>query len=173
MAGSEKGSDWFKEFKKANNTPPPNSVPAPKPESGAERRRHMRFEVDEASTTLYREAFLNFIGLGKDNKARLALDLSSGGACVLTKERLKPGTRVRLRIQMEKYNDAVVADGEIRWCHQRPERPDYQAGVMFVDLDSNQASKIAAMEDWFTSPQYKAVRATRARKRASDIILPK
>lgn len=173
MADSPKDSDWFKEFQKVNATPPPNSSPVPKPESGSERRRHSRFEVDEASTTLYREGFLNFIGLGRNNTARLALDLSSGGACVLTKERLKPGTRVRLRIQMEKYNDAVEADGEVRWCHQRPERPDYQAGVMFVDIDANQASKIAAMQDWFTSPQFKAVRATRARKRASDIILPK
>src|SRR5436190_14332169 len=90
-------SDWFAEFKKVNpaTTPPApvreqteSSKEAGKP---GERRRYHRFEIDECQATLYREGLLNVLGVGKNNRARAALDLSEGGARFLTYERLPVG----------------------------------------------------------------------------------
>jgi hypothetical protein len=167
---------WFQEFKQLN-TPPP-AVPAKTPSSGenaaADRRRHLRFEVDEARATLYREGFLSTFGLTKENKARAALDISQGGVRLLTSERIPPGTKVRIRVEMEKYQDAIEAVGVIRWSFQSTgNATDFYAGAMFVDLDSGQAKKIGLMREWFTSPQYKALKENRATRKSSNVIFPK
>lgn len=66
-------------------------------------RRHRRFGVDEASAALYREGLLLKLGLGKRNRARAAVDLSEEGIRLVAAVPLLPGTRVRIRIEMEKY----------------------------------------------------------------------
>lgn len=161
-------ADWFAEFKKINKggsggTAGAQADPTPggskKP---AERRSHGRFEVDECSATLYREGILNVFGVGKGNQARAALDLSEGGVRFLIHERIPVGTKVRMIIQMEKYKDAIEASGEIRWCYQSAKNSgDFYAGVQFEDLPASQKRKIALMREWFTSPQYRAVRETK------------
>ena len=77
-------------------------------------------------------------------------------------------------IQMEKYKDTIEASGEVRWCYQSARQAeDFYAGVQFSDLDPAQVRKIALMRDWFTSPQYRAVRETKKRQRSSDTSFPK
>lgn len=171
-------ADWFAEFKKANKPASPRA--GAKSDSTAsegkpsDRRRHSRFEVDECQATLYREGVLTVFGVGKGNRARAALDLSEGGARFLIHERLPIGTKVRMIIQMEKYKDAVEASGEVRWCYQSARQAeDFYAGVQFSDLEPAQVRKIALMRDWFTSPQYRAVRETKKRQRSSDTSFPK
>lgn len=171
-------ADWFAEFKKANTKAA--AKPGAKSDStstegkASDRRRHNRFEVDECQATLYREGVLTVFGVGKGNRARAALDLSEGGARFLIHERLPIGTKVRMIIQMEKYKDAIEASGEVRWCYQSARAAeDFYAGVQFSDLQPAQARKIALMRDWFTSPQYRAVRETKKRQRSSDTSFPK
>jgi Tfp pilus assembly protein PilZ len=173
-----KRTDWFSEFKKVNKsspsaptkaegTPTTNAKPA-------ERRRHTRFEVDEAQATLYRDGILSVFGVGKDNRARAALDLSEGGARFLVHERLAIGTKVRMIIQMEKYQDQIEAAGEVRWCYQSTKKSaDFYAGVQFSDLDATQKRKIAMMMEWFTSPQYRAVRDAKRKTAADEFQFPK
>ena len=158
--------DWFKEFQRVN---------APSRGGKADnRRQHARFEVDEATTILYREGLLPALGLGKKNKARAALDLSEGGVRILTSERIPPGTRVRIRIEVDKYKDAIEATGVVRWCYQSTKKAtDFFAGAMFVDLPPDQVKKINRMRAWFTSPQYKAMRETRQRQKDSGFTFPK
>ena len=122
---------------------------------------------------LYRDGLLSVFGVGKGNRARAALDLSEGGARFLIHERIPIGTKVRVIIQMEKYKDQIEAAGEIRWCYQDARRSeDFFTGVQFEDLDPVQKRKIAQMREWFTSPQYRAVRETK-RKRGNDMAFPK
>ncbi len=181
MAGDSPGqkADWFEEFKKANaaSSSAPSSTPTPGSASKPnERRRHHRFEVDECQATLYREGLLSAFGVRRDNRARAALDLSEGGARFLTHERIPIGTKVRMLIQMEKYKDTIQASGEVRWCYQSAKKPqDFYAGVQFTDLDPAQIRKITLMRDWFTSPQYRAVKETKRKKAGSggdDLAFP-
>jgi Tfp pilus assembly protein PilZ len=170
-------ADWFAEFKKLN----PGSPSAPartksdresSKETGkpGERRRHSRFEVDECQATLYREGLLTVLGVGKSNRARAALDLSEGGVRFLTHERLPIGTKVRMVIEMDRYKDHIEASGEVRWCYQSAKSSDdFFCGVEFTDLDATEKRKIAMMRDWFTSPQYRAVRDAKKRKSEADL----
>jgi len=179
-----KSDDWINEFKKLNTSPsaPPrgdssssqHAAPEPK---GSDRRRHGRFEVDQISAQLYKEGLLAFIGVGKGNLARAAIDVSEGGAQLLVHERLPAGTKVRLKIAVEKYKDVVEAAGIVRWCYQSAKKKDdFYVGVQFAEMDNLQSRKVKLMKDWFTSPQYKAVRQTRirtAKNNKPDIIFPK
>lgn len=163
-------SDWFAEFKKVNKAVPAN--PQAKTDTtpngtkkSAERRRHSRFEVDECQATMYREGILTVFGVGRGNRAKAALDLSEGGVRFHILERLPIGTKVRMIIQMEKYKDHIEASGEVRWCYQSAKNSeDFYAGVQFENLDPVQKRKIAMMREWFTSPQYRAVRETSKRR---------
>jgi len=173
-------ADWFAEFKKANKGGGPSKAQRSTESTSAtggkpsDRRRHNRFEVDECRATLYREGVLTVFGVGKGNRARAALDLSEGGARFLTHERLPIGTKVRMIIQMEKYKDEIEASGEVRWCYQSAQQAeDFFAGIQFSDLEPAQARKIALMRDWFTSPQYRAVRETKKRQQRPADGFPK
>lgn len=176
MGGSpekEPQADWFAEFKKLN---PGSSAPAPvreqtdsSKEAGkpSDRRRHGRFEIEDCQATLYKEGLLTVIGMGKSNRARSALDLSEGGVRFQTHERLPLGVKVKIVIQMERYKDEIEAAGEVRWCYQSGKNSaDFYAGVEFVDLPAAEKRKIATMRDWFTSPQYRAVRDAKAKRRS-------
>ena len=135
----------------------------PKP-PGRELRKHLRFRVDDASAQLHVMGFLTSIGLGRANQARAAVNLSEGGVLLLVRKLLAPGTRVRVRIEMEKYADVIEAEGVVQWCEPsaRSEK-DYYAGIAFTGLAAADLKKIAQMREWFHSPEYQARRATRRR----------
>ncbi len=161
-------ADWFAEFKKLNpsTTPVRETSETPK-ESGkpSDRRKYHRFEIDECQATLHREGLLTVLGVGKNNRARAALDLSEGGVRFQISERIPVGTKVRIIIEMERYKDQITASGEIRWCYQSGKNSsDFYAGVEFIDLPASEKRKIAMMRDWFKSPQYRAVRDAKKKK---------
>jgi hypothetical protein len=165
-------ADWFAEFKKVNpqaGSPSPVRTPtetAKETGKPGERRRHPRFEIDECQATLHRDGLLTVLGVGKSNRARAALDLSEGGARFLVNERIPVGTKVRMIIEMERYKDQISASGEVRWCHQSAKNADdFFAGVEFIDLPAAEKRKIAMMREWFTSPQYRAVRDSKKRSK--------
>lgn len=172
-------ADWFAEFKKLNKgAPASGQAKTDSTPTGAkkdtERRRHSRFEIDECQATLYREGILTVFGVAKNNRARAALDLSEGGVRFQIHERLPVGTKVRMIIQMEKYKDQIEASGEVRWCYQSAKNADdFYAGVQFSDLDPAQKRKIVQMREWFTSPQYRAVRETKRKAKQGDMTFPK
>jgi len=161
-------ADWFAEFKKVNKAPnagPKTDTTPGNAKKSTERRRHNRFEVDECQATMYREGILSVFGVGRGNRAKAALDLSEGGVRFHIMERLPIGTKVRMVIQMDKYKDAIEASGEVRWCYQSAKNSeDFYCGVQFENLDPAQKRKIAMMREWFTSPQYRAVRETSKRR---------
>ena len=175
----EPKKDWFDEFKKANTAPAELVSPATPSGStkGSERRIHGRFEISEAQSALYKEGILSLFGIKRDNKGRTALDLSEGGARFLTHDRLAVGTKLKVVIHMDKFKDTIEAAGEVKWSYQSAkDKNDYYSGIQFIDLDSAQARRIAAMRDWFSSPQYKAVRETKMRTKrpgGGDIVMPK
>jgi hypothetical protein len=156
------------------------SVPAPAgknegPSSGqlrrAELRRHPRFRTDEASARLYVKGFLTTLGIGRNNETGSAVNLSEGGALLRLQTRLKSGSPVQVRIEIEKYNDVIEAEGVVRWCFQSArDQADFYAGVAFRTLPPAQAALIGKMRSWFTSPEYKQKNATRKRLAPPELL---
>jgi hypothetical protein len=155
--------------------PPPPSGPRGEHTSTrvrrAELRQHPRFRTDEdAAARLYIRGFLTKLGLGLKNEAQSAVNLSQGGALILTHSKLKPGTKVKVKIEIEKYNDLIETDGEVRWCFQSArEENDFYAGIQFSDLPAGKAALISKMHSWYTSPEYKQKSATRRRLGPPDL----
>jgi hypothetical protein len=130
----------------------------------AELRRHVRFVPEKATAQLYLKGFLTTIGIGRKNEAQYVVNLSESGALIVLSSKFQAGTKVQVRIEMEKFKDVIEAEGEIRWCYQSArDATEYFAGVMFRNLPSLQAMRIAKMRDWFTSPEYKLKSSTRRR----------
>jgi hypothetical protein len=137
----------------------------------AELRQHPRFRVEEAKTELYLKGFLAKLGLGRKNEARVAVNLSEGGILVSTLGKLAPGSKVLLRIEMEKYKDVIEAEGEVRWCYVSARNAsDYYTGIQFVKLAPAHLSKIHQMRAWFTSPEFKQKSATRRRLADPELL---
>jgi len=158
-----------------------NAAVPPSPQGGShehtsarlkrpELRRYPRFRTDEdAAAQLYIKGFLTKIGIALKNEARTAVNLSEGGALILTHSKLKAGTKVKVKIEIEKYHDVIETDGEVRWCFQSArEQNDFYAGIQFSSLSPAKAALIAKMHSWYTSPEYKQKSATRRRLAPPD-----
>lgn len=66
-------------------------------------------------------------------------DVSEGGLGIPINERLQPGTRLRLTIQVPEESRPVMATGEVVWCKERTSAISrtgayYEAGVRFTQL---------------------------------------
>jgi hypothetical protein len=130
----------------------------------AELRRHIRFVPENATAVLYAKGFLTTLGIGRSNMAQYIVNLSESGALIVLSSKFQPGTKVQVRIEMEKFKDIIEAEGEIRWCYQSArDATEYFAGIMFRNLPSLQATRISKMRDWFTSPECKLKSSTRRR----------
>jgi c-di-GMP-binding flagellar brake protein YcgR len=133
-------------------------------------RKHLRFKIEDAATDLQIRGLLTVLGLGRANKARATINLSEGGALILAGERLSVGTKVHLRIEMERYKDAIESEGQVRWCFESArEAQRYYVGLAFTNLDPLQEKKIAQMREWFRSPEYKARKAVRKQDEPPNI----
>ncbi|HEX7897773.1 MAG TPA: PilZ domain-containing protein [Planctomycetota bacterium] len=177
--------EWFKKFKEVNTKgaapaerqrPPSTRITPPGGGGDEERRRHHRFDLNDTTLTLYREGLLTLIGMGKENKAKVAVNLSEGGIQVISRERLNVGAKVKIRLEIAKFKDAIEAVGVVRWCYQNAQRKDdFHVGLQFENLPGTEQRKIASMREWFTSPAFRAVRETRLRKKGEDepTVFPK
>ena len=136
-----------------------------------EQRQHARFRIEDAKTELCLKGFLAKIGIGRKNEARVAVNLSEGGIMVSTLGKMKPGTKVLVRIEMEKFKDVIDAEGEVRWSYvSARDASDYYTGIQFLKLPKAALSKINQMRAWFTSPEFKQRSATRRRKADLELL---
>ncbi len=175
---SKSEEQWFKEFNYLNQgSPSASPSPAPCKDPTEDRRRqHPRFDLDDAQAALFEGGLLAAIGVGKHNLARALLDLSEGGVRMLLHRRIKTGSKVKIRLEIERHGDAIETQGVVRWCFESGTMPGtFYAGVMFTKLNASQKKKITLMRDWFTSPQFRALRALRRRKMdtSSELSFPK
>jgi hypothetical protein len=132
---------------------------------GSDRRRHARFEVDETQADLRKKGLLSSLGAGA-NKGREAVNLSEGGVRLRTSERIPPGTKVRVRIQIDRHKDTIEAEGVVRWTYQSArDKEVFFTGVEFAGEEPGRSKKITVMREFYTSPQYKAMKDSRVRKK--------
>ena len=158
----EKASErtWFDEGGK--NPPQPRPAPAdPVPIPNDNRRKYPRFQVSSTQIVLCREGFLTALMLGGGNKGRKVCDLSAGGARILVTERLAVRQKVRLKITLEKYQDEIEIGGIVKWCFPSTNHKDFYVGIQFSTEDPVAARRMSSLQEWFTSPQYQALRSRR------------
>lgn len=137
----------------------------------AELRQHVRFRIEDAKTEIYLKGFLTRMGIGRRNEARVAVNLSEGGLLVSTHQKLAPGAKVQLRIEMEKFKDVIETDGEVRWCYVSARNAaEYYTGIQFTKLTPAQTTKINQMRAWFTSPEFKQKSATKRRMADPELL---
>ena len=130
-----------------------------------ELRTSTRFHIDDATTLVYKKGLLTGLGIGRTNEARAAVNLSEGGILVRAHDRLKSGTKVRVRLEIEKFKDVIDAEGVVCWCFQSAsDQTDYYAGIKFSKMSPQVASKISKLCGYFTSPEYKSRTAARKRR---------
>jgi hypothetical protein len=84
---------------------------------------------------------------------------------VSTVAKIPRGTKVLIRIEMEKFKDVIEAEGIVRWCYVSARNAaEYYSGVQFVKLPPADLAKIVQMRAWFTSPEFRKKSATRRRQ---------
>jgi len=139
-----------------------STIPAGKK---SELRRSRRFPVDDAIPLVYRKGLLQALGIGRVNEARAAVNLSEGGILIRTRDRVKNGTKVKVRLEIEKFKDVIQAEGVVRWCWKGASGDsEFYAGIRFTHVDDQSASKIARLCGYFTSPEYRSRSAARRRR---------
>lgn len=125
----------------------------------SELRSSARFRVDDAVPLVYEKGLLTSLGIGRTNQARAAINLSEGGILVRTHDKMKTGTKVKVRLEIEKFKDIIEAEGVVRWCFQSArEGNNFYAGIRFTKVPAGVASKIAQLRGYFTSPEYRSKR---------------
>jgi len=120
--------------------------------------------ADDATAKLSVKGFLTSIGLGRANKARAAINLSEGGALLLAQEEIEVGTKVLVRIELERFGDVIEAEGVVAWSSRSSRgETDHYTGIRFDALAPEALKKIALMRECINSPEYRARTATRRR----------
>ena len=128
-------------------------------------RRSTRFHIDDAVTLVYKKGLLQSLGIGRTNEARAAVNLSEGGILIRTHDRVKNGTKVKIRLEIEKFKDVIEAEGVVRWCFKGAnDDGDFYAGIRFTHVADSAAEKISRLCGYFTSPEYRSRNAARRRR---------
>ena len=132
----------------------------------ADLRSSPRFKVEDVEALVYEKGLLTQLGIGRENRAKEAVNLSTGGLLVRLGERMKRGTKVGVRLEIGKFNDVVEAEGIVRWCFQAAQDTrNFYAGIQFTKIAATETSKIARLQSYFMSPEYKS---KTARKKLKD-----
>jgi hypothetical protein len=138
----------------------------PEDQKHAELRSSPRFKVEDVQALVYEKGLLTQLGIGIQNRAKEAINLSTGGILVRMGDRMKRGTKVGVRLEIERFNDIIEAEGIIRWCFQAAkDTRNYYAGIQFTKIAPTMAAKISRLQSYFMSPEYKS---KTARKKLKD-----
>lgn len=139
----------------------PGTHPVP---TGRELRKHLRFHMDDSSTSFSMKGVSTSLGAGHVSRGRAAINLSEGGAMLLVCEAIPVGTEVVVRIEIEDHGEFLETAGVVRWCEQanRNEK-DFHAGIEFVGLNEADLRKIGKMREACASSGDPSRRATESR----------
>jgi len=133
-------------------------------------RSSPRFKVEDVVPWVYEKGLLTALGIGRENRAKETINLSTGGTLVRMGQRIKPGTKVGVRLDVEKFNDVIEVEGVVRWCFQSVQDPrNFYAGIQFTHVSRSMKSKMAQLQNYFMSPEFKSKTARRRLKDPLEI----
>ena len=134
-----------------------------KAEGGRERRQWERFNLGECTISVHRKGF-GALFEGGTNIARKVLDLSEGGAQIVVSRDIQIGSKVRVTLHLDKFQDGLDTEGTVRWVRKPNGKGEIRVGVEFTSLNDAARRKIQSMKGWFTSPQFIARRKEAMKK---------
>lgn len=106
---------------------------------GKERRAHTRFGVKGSSVSYRRAAILSF--LGSYSPRYLIINISFGGLYFISKEQMKPGSRLDLLIEAPMAAVPIQAAGRVVWSRKSAGHEAWRTGVAFGKI-SDRSGKI-------------------------------
>lgn len=120
------------------------------------RRRHARFDVHGARAELRRSGLTALLGGTVEGEV---VNLADGGVRVYVPKELPAGRKVRCRVRLERFEEPLDVAGEILWCRRDlMSEAGFLVGIAFRGPEARQSRKIAAMREWFSSPEFRAQR---------------
>lgn len=125
-------------------------LPGGAPGAAGEKRKALRFNVEDYVVTCLRQGTLSGQGL-KRNIAREVLDLSANGAQVALSEIVDPGSLVLFTLHLNTFADTLETLAAVRWCKQdvTVAGGHYKAGLEFRGLGDDRRKMIEFMRGWF------------------------
>ncbi|HEX7901908.1 MAG TPA: PilZ domain-containing protein [Planctomycetota bacterium] len=103
------------------------------------RRHHRRFKPEKTSVVaIPRDGFWRKLGF-KPNSAHSLLDLSMGGAQIVSTKKLKPGLVLDVEIVLSDGKTTIATEGFVCWCRRDTLslKPKWNVGVRFGKLDED------------------------------------
>ncbi len=118
--------------------------------SGDPQRRHPRFWPGRAEVVAVPCGFWSAMGF-RPNAALRLMDLSLGGAHLVSSTRLEPRSRVDLEIQLVRPALSLRTRAEVLWCRRDTLSlaPRWEAGLAFRALSPADAFELRAIDRYF------------------------
>ncbi|HYE99032.1 MAG TPA: PilZ domain-containing protein [Planctomycetota bacterium] len=125
-------------------------LPGSAPGAAGDKRRALRFRVEDYVVTCLRQGTLSGQGL-KRNIAREVLDLSTTGVQLNVTEKLETGALVLFNFQLNTFPDGLESLAACRWCRPDPgvAGTSYRVGLEFVRLPDDRRRMIEFVRNWF------------------------
>jgi hypothetical protein len=129
--------------------------PAPRPKktqriqkAADPRRHHRRFKPEKTSVVAVpRDGFWRKLGF-KPNTAHSLLDLSMGGAQIVSTKKLKPGLVLDVEIVLSDGKTTVATEGFVCWCRRDTLslKPKWNVGIRFSKLDEESKRSLTEVQ---------------------------
>jgi hypothetical protein len=128
--------------------------PAPRPKKTQRihktdpRRHHRRFKPEKTKVVAVpRGGLLRKLGF-KPNTAHSLLDLSMGGAQIVSTKKLKPGLILDVEIVLSDGKTAIATEGFVCWCRRDTLslKPKWNVGIRFARLDEDSKRSLTEVQ---------------------------
>ena len=130
-------------------------APAPRPKKTQRipttrdpRRHHRRFKPEKTTVVCVpRDGFLRKLGF-KPNHAHSLLDLSMGGAQIVSTKKLKVGQVLDVEIVLSDGKTTIATEGKVCWCRRDTLslKPKWNVGVRFAKLDEDSKRSLTEVQ---------------------------
>lgn len=101
-----------------------------------ERRRFLR--ADDVLEVTYSKVLEDVTSF----KTSTSLDIGGGGLRIKTSEKLTPGSKLALKIEIPEIDFPISCIGEVVWVEESEEKNKYYAGIRFVEIDEEKRQEI-------------------------------
>lgn len=114
------------------------------------RRRHKRYVPLRSQVVCTLRGFWSTLGRRRNVALRLK-DVSMGGAQIISKKPLAPGSRTDVTLQFPGFLHPVVAVADVRWCHRDTLslEPRWTAGLTFKHLTPENDAHLKEVDQTF------------------------
>lgn len=108
------------------------------------RKDKARVKVRSCTVKSAHSRFLSFLKKPEEN-THVLVNLSLGGASLLSKKAAEKGTPLDLTIDAPAFLETITAKAKVTWCKKVPGKDVFQVGVEFTRLSGDSKKRIARL----------------------------